>query len=152
TRTATGGDFRYRYAGPLRVEETWADGSTYRYGYDALGRLAFVINPVGERYWIERNATGKPISGATFSGIRGRYEWSPAGKLTRAELEGGPSKRFEYDASGRIARREDGELVTTFEYDALGLIQRASRGPVELLLQRDPLGRVVREEQRLGGF
>jgi RHS repeat-associated protein len=152
TRAPTGGEFRYRYAGPLRVEEIEPDGSTYRFGYDALGRLAFLVNPAGERHWVERDLAGNAVAGCTFSGVRGRYEWSLANRVIGAQLEGGPPKRFAYDAAGRLVRREDGELTTTFEYDAYGLVHRAARGSVEVAIFRDPLGRVIAEEQRVGGY
>ncbi|WP_437763172.1 PAAR-like domain-containing protein [Sorangium sp. So ce281] len=152
TRHPGGGLTRLRYAGGLLVEEIKADGSRFRYGYDALARLAWIENPAGERLSMERDACGNVARSKTFSGVLTEYEHDVRGRVVRAEVPGAVVRRFVYDRTGAPVHREDGDVVTTFAYDPRGLVRRATRGATDVLLERNALGRVVREEQRLGGF
>jgi YD repeat-containing protein len=134
------------------VEEIKADGSRFRYGYDALARLAWIENPAGERLSMERDACGNVARSMTFSGVLTEYDHDVRGRVVRAEVPGAVVRRFVYDRTGAPVHREDGDVVTTFAYDPRGLVRRATRGATDVLLERNALGRVVREEQRLGGF
>ncbi|WP_438003268.1 PAAR-like domain-containing protein [Sorangium sp. So ce321] len=147
-----GGVSSARYVGHLVVEETQSDGSRYRLGYDARGRLAWVKNPAGEPLTIERDACGRVVRTRTFSGVETTYEHDVRGRIVRAEVAGTTVRKLAYDACGDVIRREDGDVVTTLEYDDRGFVRRGTRGATEVLLERDAAGRIVSEEQRVGGW
>ncbi|NUP16685.1 MAG: hypothetical protein HOZ81_11365 [Streptomyces sp.] len=109
-----------------------------RYGYDAGGELAEVVN-----------SSGLPL----------RYFYDERRRMTGWEDRNGVWYRFEYDEAGRCTagRGRDGLLDYTFEYDdealrttAVDSLGNATvyqfNNAFQMIAETDPLGHVVRQE------
>jgi RHS repeat-associated protein len=143
----------YDYVGGVFVGATRPDGSSHRLGRDAMGRIHWVENAAGERYWLERDQSGLVVRERTFAGLEYGYDYDAAGQLVHRKLPSGAWERYHRDAAGWIhaVERSDGR-VDRFERDARGYVTRASNSACSITLDRDGLGRVTREVQSTGGW
>jgi RHS repeat-associated protein len=114
----------FRYDHGLRLTEVSRAGLTWRYDYDAAGRV---------------------LAETDFNGAVTWYAYDPAGLLSSRVNAAGQEVTFGYDELGRLVRRVADGLVTTFSYDAAGRLVRAGHADAEIRLTRDPLGRVTAE-------
>jgi DNA ligase D-like protein (predicted 3'-phosphoesterase) len=101
-------EFRYDHA--LRLTAVTRAGLTWRYDYDAAGRL---------------------VAETDFNGAVTRYAYDPAGQLTSRTNAAGQAVTYAYDELGRLVRRAAGEVVSSFGYDAAGRLIRASSPDAE---------------------
>ena len=119
-----GGRTEFRYDHGLRLIAVARGGLTWRYDYDAAGRV---------------------VAETDFNGAVTRYAYDPAGQLTSQVNAGGQEVTCAYDELGQLVRRVADGVVSTFGYDAAGRLVRAANPDAELRLTRDPLGRVTAE-------
>ena len=119
-----GGRTEFRYDHGLRLTMVTRGGLTWRYDYDAGGRV---------------------VAETDFNGAVTRYAYDPAGQLTSRVNAAGQEVTCAYDELGRLVRRVADGVVSTFGYDAVGRLVRAANPDAELRLTRDPLGRVTAE-------
>ncbi len=114
----------FRYDHGLRLTAVTRAGLTWRYDYDAAGRLTAETD---------------------FNGGVTRYAYDPAGQLTRRVNAAGQEVTCAYDELGRLVRRVAGGVASAFGYDAADRLVRASNPDAEVRLTRDALGRVTAE-------
>ncbi|AKT37022.1 PAAR-like domain-containing protein [Chondromyces crocatus] len=148
-----GGEQRNRWVADALVEQTKADGSRYRMGYDALLRLQWIENPAGERFTVRHDGAGNPIRQQTFAGLTYGFEYDGADRL--ALVLNPEEKRLveRRDAQGRILTREhSGRTSARFAYDEAGRMLSAEAGIARVEYGYDESGRLVREQQAAGGF
>ena len=115
-------EFRYDHA--LRLTAVSRAALTWRYDYDAAGRM---------------------VAETDFNDAVTRYAYDPAGQLTRRVNGAGQEVTCAYDELGRLVRRVADGVVSTFGYDAAGRLVRAGNLDAEIRFTRDPLGRVTAE-------
>jgi RHS repeat-associated protein len=115
-------EFRYNCA--LRLEAVVRAGLTWRYCYDAGGRL---------------------IAETDYNGAITQYAYDQAGQLTGRVNAAGQRVTCGYDELGNLIQRVADGVVTTFGYDAAGRLVLARNPDAEIALSRDPLGRVTAE-------
>ena len=114
----------FRYDHGLRLTAVTRARLTWRYDYDAVGRL---------------------VAETDFNGAVTRYAYDPAGQLTSRVNAAGQEVTCAYDELGRLVRRVADGVVSTFGHDAMGRLVRAANPDAEIRLTRDPLGRVTAE-------
>ena len=127
------------------------DGSTWRFGHDALSRLTWATTPSGETSRLEYDANGALVATVDPTGVREAADIDVAGG--RVEVSDGlASSSARFDPLGRLvsAEQPDGSASVT-TYDRCGR-------PVEVLdpeggltlIRRDAAGRVVEVVSPLG--
>jgi RHS repeat-associated protein len=119
-----GGRTEFRYDHGLRLTMVTRGGLTWRYDYDAGGRV---------------------VAETDFNGAVTQYAYDPAGQLTGRVNSAGQQVTCAYDELGQLVRRGADGVMSTFGYDAVGRLVRAANPDAELRLTRDPLGRVTAE-------
>ena len=141
----SGEQTRYEY-GPFDrlAAVTGPDGVRTEFGYDLALRLTTVTRG-GLTWRYDYDAAGRMVAETDFNGAVTRYAHDPAGQLTRRINAAGQQVSYAYDELGRLVRRVADEVASTFGYDAVGRLVRAANPDAELRLTRDPLGRVTAE-------
>jgi RHS repeat-associated protein len=114
----------FRYDHGLRLTDVTRADLTWRYDYDAAGRM---------------------VAETDFNSAVTRCAYDPAGQLTSRVNAVGQEVTFGYDELGRLGRRAADGVVSTFSYDAAGRLVRACNPDAEIRLARDPLGRITAE-------
>ena len=114
----------FRYDHQLRLTSVVHGGLTWRYEYDAAGRLAAETD----------------YNDATTS-----YAYDPARQLTSRVNASAQQDTFRYDQLGNLTERVAHGVVTTFGYDAAGRLASARNPDADLRFDRDELGRVTAE-------
>jgi RHS repeat-associated protein len=100
--------------GVVKVEE--------RLRYDNFGRLIWKKNARGETIEMEYKQAGKRLSKVEMTGLGGglsvRYRYDEKGRLRQMINEAGGTRRFAYDAFGRLTATldENRDTVTTHDY------------------------------------
>ena len=112
----------FGYDHELRLTSVMHGGLTWRYTYDAAGRLAAETD--------YNNATT-------------RYGYDPAGQLIRQVNACGQGVTFGYDQLGNVSTRSADGAETTFGYDQAGRLVSARNPDAEITLEYDELGRVT---------
>jgi RHS repeat-associated protein len=108
----------------LRLTSVVYGGLTWRYEYDAAGRLA---------------------SETDYNAATTTYAYDPAGQLTNRLNAVAQQVAFRYDQLGNQVERIADGVVTTFEYDAADRLTRAANPDVDLRFEFDALGQVIAE-------
>ena len=115
--------------------------------YDTEERLLRVENEIGEKYLIERDAIGNIIAETGYDGIKKRYEYSPAGKVTGTTRGNNTSWIYRlYDAGGYISKiiYSNGE-EELFKYGKGGELLVAENKNARLTFEYDKTGELLRE-------
>jgi len=155
----------YQYDELGRVVARTLNGSTEQRGFDALGRLATVANPLGAFSYSYEGDSSRLSSVMAPNGMTSTfaYEDAPGDKrlksITHKKSDGTPISAFaySYDADGQIktwAQSTDAQAPKTysFEYDAVGQILSATlSGPTGELIHQyayayDPAGNRTSEQ------
>ncbi|MBT2539041.1 DUF6531 domain-containing protein [Arthrobacter sp. ISL-69] len=94
---------------------------TWRYEYDALGRMVKATNPAGQYETVEYDVDGQVTKATDTAGRSTTYQYDAAGHVT--SLQGPdlsvPASTTAYDANGNITTVTDSMgRSTTFQYDA----------------------------------
>jgi RHS repeat-associated protein len=97
---------------------------TWRYDYDAAGRL---------------------VAETDYNGAATRYARDAAGQLTKLVNAAGQQLTYAYDVLGNVTERDADGVLATFAYDAAGRLVRAASQDALLEFQRDETGRVTAE-------
>ncbi len=169
----TGENKYYRYDGCGRVTEiTYADTSSVKFTYDALGRIIRKSGPMGEiTAWRYRNGNCIEYQKPMGSGIT--FQYDDYGNCTHRIFPSGGIEQFRYDQFGRMTAKIDqagyetvyhhqGSNITgidfpdggsrRFVYDAGGNLSRyESESGNIITYQYDTMGRLVnRYDEVLG--
>jgi RHS repeat-associated protein len=109
--------FRYDPAGRL-TEKRLAEGTVVKYRYDDHGRIAAVDDgafPI--RY--AHDADGQ-VTRIEYPALKRtlRYEYNPAGRVTKFVDSEGRSVQYEYDPFDRLIALKDADQTVRFAYDA----------------------------------
>ncbi|MDV8147433.1 polymorphic toxin-type HINT domain-containing protein [Arthrobacter sp. B10-11] len=94
---------------------------TWRYEYDALGRMVKATNPAGQYETVEYNADGQVTKATDTAGRSTAYQYDAAGHVTAVQGPDPnvPATTTAYDANGNITAVTDSMgRTTTFQYDA----------------------------------
>ncbi len=149
------------------VTETFENGGTFRYEYDAEGHRTAVIDPLGGRTETEYDAAGNVTLLRDPEGLETRTLYDAVGRPVRTVFADGTSVRRRYDLGGREIEQTDAAgFVKALEYDDAGRLTAVSLPAVpdplasnalvrpryeyeydgngNLILIRDPRGRVTR--------
>jgi RHS repeat-associated protein len=128
----------------LMAARTGPDGTTTTFGYDHALRLTSVTH--GKLSWrYEYDAAGRLVAEADFNGAVTRYARDAAGQVTGQASCTGEQISYRYDDVGNMTERCVGGEVTTFSYDPAGRLVRAANQDVFIELERDIAGRVTAE-------
>jgi RHS repeat-associated protein len=140
-----GGLTRYEY-GPFDqlVAMTGPDGARTRFGYDHGLHLTSVVH-AGLTWRYGYDAAGRLVSETDYNGATTRYAYDPAGQLTSRVNACGQRVAFRHDQLGNVAMRICGGTTTTFGYDLAGRLVYARNPDAEIWLDRDPQGRITAE-------
>lgn len=136
-----------------------------RYGYDAAGNVAEIINSSGEPLRLAYDEHGRVTSWTDRAGTAYTYQYDEAGRVVRTTgTDGMLSSTFEYDDTTRTTRFTDSLGNTTVHEhndayrlvrstDPLGNVtcQEWSQDNRLLTAVTDPLGRVTRFEHDTAG-
>ncbi len=106
-----------------RIALTDVRGGKTEMQFDAVGKLAKVIGPLGAATQFRRNRVGEIIEAVAPTGDAAKFEYDAAGRLAVRHQPGGGAVRIEYGADGLPAAEIDpaGGRVT-FERDKLGRV------------------------------
>lgn len=94
---------------------------TWRYEYDALGRMVKATNPAGQFETVEYDVDGQVTKATDTAGRSTTYQYDAAGHVTAVQGPdlNVPAATTAYDATGNITTVTDSMgRATTFEYDA----------------------------------
>ena len=104
------------------VEMDFNNGNRIALEYGTNGRLSQATGPAGSFIRFITDDAGKLVRAQTSSGIELLYEYS-GDRLSRIQLEGGPSVRYSYDADGFLTKTEQpGEGIVQYSYDPQGRV------------------------------
>jgi len=149
-------EYRYREGLSQPSERIDPLGRVLRYHYDTERHLVALTNPKGERYQLAWDLDGRLVGQVGFDGRTRRYDYDAAGRLAaKAEAVGWDGEsprwrvtRFERDPIGRLlAKAFPDGTEHRFEYDATGALLAASTDEHEVRFAYDVLGRVRQEQQ-----
>ncbi|RDL27207.1 RHS repeat-associated core domain-containing protein [Serratia fonticola] len=146
---ANGVEWRVDY-GPfdLPVARTDGEGQRWQYRYDPDHlQLIEVINPQGESYRYQLNASGQVVTEQDYAGTEWQYVYDKDGQCVEKRDALGQVTRFQYDAAGRLCSLHTPEGETQYQYDVLGRLLSVVAPGSELSFEYDLQGRVVRETQ-----
>lgn len=139
--------FHYNGTGMLTACET-ADGATIAYQYDPEDRLLAVINSIGQRWQMTRDALGRVTAESDYWGQVTRYGWDKSSRLTSRVDPLGREVRYAYDKTGRLSeRRSQDTLQAKFHYDPCGRMVLCENPWRRLAWRYDEAGRVLAEDQ-----
>lgn len=94
---------------------------TWRYEYDALGRMVKATNPAGQYETVEYDSDGQVSKATDTAGRSTTYQYDAAGHVTAVQGPDPniPATTTAYDANGNITAVTDSMgRTTTFQYDA----------------------------------
>jgi len=139
----------YQYADGFRQVTHRYDptGQVFTYQYDTERNLVGLVNEKGEQYSLKYDQNERLIEEIGFDGRTQRYEYDPAGYLTR-HLEADKITSFLRDKNGRLKeKRCDGEQVAQYAYNAVGQLTEAKNAHRQVKFQYDGVGRLIQEQQ-----
>ena len=113
-------------------------------GYDALGRLASVSDPLGHRLNLTYDDAHRLTVVATATG-QVRYTYDDLGRVTQVTGSLGQTTRYQYDGRGNLTQvTETNGAVTRYEYDSRGnLIHVVNAKGYEIHYVYDAMNRLV---------
>ncbi|MCA9047205.1 MAG: VCBS repeat-containing protein, partial [Planctomycetaceae bacterium] len=157
--------------GPNRLlsSRTNADGTVFRYEYDAAGRIRREIAPDGSFTEMHYNADGTLAASVDAAGEEIRYVYDSRGRQSQVvypdgsvvatiyDVNGnavairdqrGNIAHLEYDNYGRLIEQSDAlGNITTTEYDEFGRVDSVTDPrSIETVVEYDALDRVVRSQ------
>jgi RHS repeat-associated protein len=94
---------------------------TWRYEYDALGRMVKATNPAGQFETVEYDVDGQVTKATNTAGRSTTYQYDAAGHVTTVQGPdvSVPASTTAYDANGNVTTVTDAMgRTTTFQYDA----------------------------------
>lgn len=125
-----GSGTEYQYDGRGRIHTvTTATGSdapvtVTRLEYDAVGRIAGIIDPRGGHSTITRDRLGRVLSRHDPLGAQTHFAYDARGNMTEAILADGTRIAAAYDGEGNLVRFQNGEgHVTRYVYGAFDLLR-----------------------------
>jgi RHS repeat-associated protein len=133
-----------------------ADVTLARFGYDAAGHLAQIVNSTGQPQRLSYDEQGRLAGWEDRNGWSYRYAYDEQGRCVRGDgPDGALSGTFTYDTGNRITRHTDtAGAITSYEItdrfqvaavtDPLGNVTRSEHDQYGRLISRtDPLGRTI---------
>jgi RHS repeat-associated protein len=103
-----------------RIAQTDPDGKTTWLGYDAVGRLTSVTNPLGHVTYYAYDELGEQISQTDANNHATLFEYNAIGRRIKRTLPGGQAETYAWDAAGNLIGHTDlNGYTTTFSYDAM---------------------------------
>ena len=167
---AAGGTSCYERDRHGRVLASTQANRSIRFQYDTAARLTQLINENGAHTRFAYDALDRLIEEVGFDGRRQCYQYDAAGQLT-ASSDQGPQPgshqnagqlsdplitRYDYDATGRLVKREIPAVVQNestifpqqtqhFTYDKAGRLLEARCNKTSVMFKRDSLGRLTQE-------
>ena len=136
----------------LLTSETDARGNTKRYQYDAIGKIAKIINPLGDVLAILRNEQGQ-VNRLLLNDITLQSsEYDERGHQVSSMDAEGNIVRFEYDEYGNVSAciRQDGSRSEFIYNDRGDLIRTFTPEQGETLYEYDDCRRVSASTDALG--
>lgn len=110
---------------PLKMINVRTGVEVLTFEYDEAGLLTALVNPLGERVTIERDANGAPRAIEGYYGVRTDLDVDEAGFLTGLTYADGSTRVFETDENGLITAYVDGRgQRTEYEFSADGGLAR----------------------------
>jgi RHS repeat-associated protein len=134
-------EFGYDHA--LRLTRVRRGGLSWRYEYDAAGRLTAETDYNGAVTRYGHDATGRLTSRVNACGQRVTFGYDTIGNLVREEADGEASE-FGYDAAGRLASARNSAAGITLERDVLGRVTAETSNGRTSRWEYDAAGRVTR--------
>jgi YD repeat-containing protein len=133
--------------GPVETlrARTGPDGVRHTFAYDSELNLVEVGNPAGASWRYHYDAAGRLTSETDFIGRTLAYEYDAAGQLAIRTTRAGQQMSLERDAAGNVValRTPDGDYH--YSYDSTGHLATAAGLDNSVSFEYDPLGRVVAE-------
>lgn len=144
-RDAAGGRTRYEY-GPFDVltSLTRPDGTRSDFAYDHELRPVGITH-AGLTWRYEYDAAGRLVSETDYNHATTSYSYDPAGQLTARVSAGDQRVVFGYDQTGNLTERATDDGLTAYGYDLVGRVVSARNGDADIRLERDAVGRVTAE-------
>jgi len=121
------------------------EGAVVEKRYDDLGRIVSYRGLRGSAFTVKYDTYAHEIRNV--DGTTQRYEFDPAGNVTRFVDERGAEWRLGYDLYGRLTRSTDPRgAIISWAYDGEGRVTSITN-EIRARLEnfRDPLGRIVRQ-------
>ncbi len=143
-----GGTVTYEWSTEPRrlLSVTNAAGETYRYHYDAAGRIVREVGFDGRAIELEYDANGEVLAVTGGNGERTEYERDPLGRMTAQVFASGSKSSFTYDKMGALLTAVNNQTEVSIERDLLGRVIVEQQGPFSVRRTYDPLGRVTSVE------
>ena len=132
------------------IELRNAAGETWKFEYDAEGRLARETDYAGHEKAYEHDAAGNLIASTSGSGRTTRYQWDERGNPISAEYADGTRSAFEYDRAGNLVAATDAAGTVRFTRDPLGRAVAEQFRDFALEREFGPLGLPMRLSTSLG--
>jgi YD repeat-containing protein len=149
-------EWRYTAAGLIGTRQD-ALGHLIRYRWDRIGRLAQLTNENGAVAEFRYDPAGKLLEEKGFDGRKTRYRYGCHNGRLEGMREGGQETRFEFDAAGRLEKRQSGTVTPDgrwnpegeeeYQWDRNGRLALAKNQETKLQWFHDPAGNLVTEHQ-----
>ncbi len=136
-RSAGGVTVNYTYDARGNLDTVTDAAGTIDLDYDSRDFLTRIAYPGGKFLAFQYDDSGRRTSRTDETGFTLRYEYDATGRLARLRDTGGIQLiAYQYDAVGRLAREDRGNgTSTTYEYDSAGqvvhLIHYAPNGSIQ---------------------
>lgn len=123
-----GGETSYQYHPGGRIRETgYPDGTSVAFSYDALYRLSCIKDWLGETEFTY-DAMGRMAGVTDPNGERVEYGFYPDGSRRFMKYPDGRKADYCYDAVGRLSRIICGKFCLDYRYDVNGKLAEIRRG------------------------
>ena len=139
---AAGNITRYAWGSePGRLlQVTLGDGPSYRFVYDALGKVVEEVGFDGRRTTYRRDVAGNCVGLTNGAGEEVDYSLDALGRVGRKTFPDGSAVEFAYDPLGRLSAAANPDIALAFERDALGRVVRETQGDAVLDYAYDAAG------------
>ncbi len=136
----------------VKHEETYADGRSYRFSYDADKNLASITDPMMGKTRVMRDKVGRITALIDANQNRTEFDFDVGGNLVTKRYNDASELSFTYD-KGRLSTRTNARgTVKTYHYNLMGQLTSItySDETPDITLTYDALGRIATITDQLG--
>jgi RHS repeat-associated protein len=130
-----------------RVRGLVVNGEAVEFTLDDFGRATGMADDLGDRGVVTHDGRGELVEHTDATGHVQRWTYDDRGFLVEQEDKAGRSSLFDYSDDGTLLRETTraGDVID-YAYDAAGRVAQIDGGDVLVDYTYDPLGRVIRVE------
>ncbi|MFO7562940.1 MAG: DUF6531 domain-containing protein [Enhygromyxa sp.] len=142
-RASDGGTTHYRYQGGFLTALIEPGGRTTQFGYSDRGMLSGIRTADGGTFQWQQDALGRVSVQRDPAGHTRHFAYDLNGRLRQLHEADGKVQSFDYDPEGNLVRARDARREVSYRYQGLGwLVSRVERDQ-QLQIAYDLEGRLV---------